>query len=393
MGCPYMSGHGGQPGRASNEYPFLEMYRPWSWVLSSLGNIVAVVILLWIIIRLWRSRRKAAVINYRRMVVKVKGDEVDKINAVVIGGLGFVGRSLVKQLVRNGNYHVNVLDSKLPDEDCLEHGVYSYIRCDLTNADDVETALRETMSDVVFHAANMDPTVDIKYLLTVSERGSESILLACQRAGVKRLIYTSSVAAVIGDRFRNYENIDETLPYPNNPCTAYSAGMAAAEELLLANNGHDGLSICVLRAGTVYGPSSLFFKTIQSYSRSNAKMDVVSVDHFAQAHVVADQKLCTKDISGKVYFISGEPVTYSEFCSLDPNSSVSGLQIWSKWLLSCVNVFIHGRSNVLLTDILLQLPSYSLDGSLAIKELGLEKSPPCKKFVEEYLAECHKHGL
>lgn len=394
MGCPYMSGgNRGRPGQASNEYPFEELYRPWSWLLGYLGNFLAIVILLWISMRLWRSRRKAAAIIYRRMVVKATGDEVDKINAVVIGGLGFVGRSLVKQLVRNGNYHVNVLDSKLPDEDCLENGVYSYIRCDLTNAGDIEMALRETTSDVVFHTASMDPTIDINYLLTVCERGSESVLLACQRAGVKRLIYTSSVAAVIGDRFRNYENIDETLPYPNNPCTAYSGGMAAAEELLLANSGKDGLLICALRAGTVYGPSSLLFKTAQSYSRSNTKMDVVSVDYLAQAHVVADQKLSTKDISGKAYLIPGEPVTCSEFCSFGPNQSVSGLQIWSKWLLSYMNAFIHGRSNVLLIDILLQLPSYSLDGSLAIKELGLEKSPSCKKSVEEYLAECHKRGL
>ena len=393
MGCPYMTGQKGPSAPASNQYPFQEMYRPWSWVLSYLGNFFALVVLLWIFLRIWRSRRKPAAISYRRLVVKATGDKVDKINAVVIGGLGFVGRSLVKQLVRNGGYHVNVLDSRLPDDDCQQDGVCSYIRCDLTNAGDVEMGLRETTSDVVFHTASMDPTVDINQLLTVSEKGSESVLLACQRAGVKRLIYTSSVAAVIGDKFRNYENINETLAYPANPCTAYSGGIAAAEELFLANNGRDELLICVLRAGTVYGPSTLVYKTAQGYSRSNTKMDVVSVDYLAQAHLVADQKLRTKDISGKVYFISGEPITCSEFCSFSPSQSVSGLQTWSKWLLSIINVFIHGRSNILLTNILLQLPSYSVDGSLAIKELGLEKSPPCKKSVEEYLAECHKHGL
>ena len=362
-------------------------------MLSYLGNIFALVLLVWIVLRIWRSRRKPIAVSYRRMVVKATGDKADKINAVVIGGLGFVGRSLVKQLVRNGGYHVNVLDSRLPEDDCQQDGVCSYIRCDLTIADNVEMGLRETKSDVVFHTASMDPTVDIKQLLTVSEKGSESVLLACQRASVKRLIYTSSVAAVIGDRFRNYENIDESLPHPANPCTAYSGAMAAAEELLLANNGKDELLICALRAGTVYGPNTIVYKTAQSYLRSNTKMDVVSVDYLAQAHLVADQKLSTKDISGKVYFICGEPVTCSEFCSFSPSQSVTGLQTWSKWLLSCINVFIHGRSNILLTDILLQLPSYSIDGSLAVKELGLEKSPPCKKSVEEYLAECHKHGL
>lgn len=388
-----MSSHGGPKGSANNEYPFEALYRPWSWVLSYFGNVLVVLVFLWIFIRLWRSRRKTLVVSYRRVVVKATGDEVDKAKAMVIGGLGFVGRRLVKQLVCNGNYHVSVLDHQLPDEDSQEDGVCSYVQCDLTSTDDIEVGLRETMSDVVFHTANMDPTVDINCLLTVSERGTENVLLACQRAGVKRLIYTSSVAAVIGDRFRNYENINETLQYPDKPCSTYSGGIAAAEEMLLANNGQDGLLICVLRAGTVYGPSSLFFKAAQKYSRSNAKMDVVPVDYFAQAHVIADQKLLTKDISGKVYFISGETMTCSEFCSFGSNQSVSGLQIWSKWLLSCVNSFISGRSNVLLTDVLLQLPSYTIDGSVAVKELGLEKSPPSKKTIEEYFAECHKSSL
>ena len=392
MGCPYMTGHKAPSGSGSNEYPFEELYRPWSWFLGYFGNVLAFLILWGIFIRLWRSRRKALAINYRRLVVKVIGDEVDETKAVVIGGLGFVGRSLVKQLVRNGGYRVSVLDCILPDEDCLEDGVCSYIRCDLTSTDDVEMALRETKPDVVFHTASMDPTVDITYLRTVSEKGSESILLACQRAEVKRLIYTSSVAAVIGDRYRNYEDMDESVAYPDKPCSAYSGGMAAGEELLLANNGQDGLMICVLRAGMVYGASSLLFKMVQNYSRSNSNMDVVSVDYFAQAHILADQKF-SKDIAGKVYFISGESLTCSEFCSFAPDLSVSGLRMWSKWLLSCMNSFIRGRSNVLLTDVLLQLPSYTIDGSLAVKELGLEKPPPCKQSVEEYLAQCHKSGL
>ena len=387
-----MTGHKAPSGSGSNEYPFEELYRPWSWFLGYFGNVLAFLILWGIFIRLWRSRRKALAINYRRLVVKVIGDEVDETKAVVIGGLGFVGRSLVKQLVRNGGYRVSVLDCILPDEDCLEDGVCSYIRCDLTSTDDVEMALRETKPDVVFHTASMDPTVDITYLRTVSEKGSESILLACQRAEVKRLIYTSSVAAVIGDRYRNYEDMDESVAYPDKPCSAYSGGMAAGEELLLANNGQDGLMICVLRAGMVYGASSSLFKMAQNYSRSNSNMDVVSVDYFTQAHVLADQKF-SKGIAGKVYFISGESLTCSEFCSFAPDLSVSGLRMWSKWILSCMNSFIRGRSNVLLTDVLLQLPSYTIDGSLAVKELGLEKPPPCKQSVEEYLAQCHKSGL
>lgn len=388
-----MSGHGAPSGPVSNEYPYQELYRPWSWGFSSFGNIFILLMLMWITVRLMRSRRKKAKVIYRRVVVKKSEEDSedptkDKTKAIVVGGLGFVGRSLVKHLIRDGTYQVHVLDRSLPDEDCREEGVHSYLRCDLMNDEDIEMGLRETGTDVVFHTASMDPTADIKYLMSVTEEGTEKILLASQRAGVKRLIYTSSVTAVIGDKFRNYENIDETLPYPDKPCTSYAAGMAAAEELLLANNNQNGLLICALRAGAIYGIDPIFFKSAHghSFKKRNSKLDAVSVDYFAQAHVVVDKKLSTNDISGKAYFISGESITCFDFCSFCVDQ-VSGLAVWSKWLLSCVNNFIYGRSNILLGQALLDMPSYTINGSLALKELSLEKPNPWKKSMEEYAIE------
>lgn len=393
MGCPYMSGSKAPSGPVSNEYPYQELYRPWSWGFSSFGNIFLLLILLWITIRLMRNRRKKVAVIYRRIVVKKSEEEAeDMTKALVIGGLGFVGRSLVKRLISDGSYQVHVLDRKLPNEDCREEGVYSYIRCDLMKDEDLEVGIREAGADVVFHTASMDPSADVRYLVSVSEQGSENVLLACQRAGVKRLIYTSSVAAVIGDKFRNYENIDETLPYPDKPCTSYAAGMAASEELLLANNKQDGLLICALRAGAVYGADPMFFKSTSghSFKKQNSKLDAISVDYFTQAHIVADKRLSTNDISGKAYFISGDTISCSDFCSFCVDPSVSGLAVWSKWLLNCVNNFLYGRSNVLLGETLLKLPSYSINGSLAMKELSLERPSSWKKSMEEYAIEYRK---
>jgi len=97
-----------------------------------------------------RGRRKKAKVIYRRVVVKKSEEDSedpakeDKTKALVIGGLGFVGRSLVKHLIRDGTYQVHVLDRSLPDEDCREEGVYSYLRCDLMNDEDIEVGLHET---------------------------------------------------------------------------------------------------------------------------------------------------------------------------------------------------------------------------------------------------------
>ncbi|XP_065916743.1 uncharacterized protein [Dysidea avara] len=393
MGCPYMSGSRAPSGPVSNEYPFQKLYRPWSWGFSSFGNVFILLMLIWITIRLMKNIRKKVTVVYRRVVVKKSEDDAEhKMKAIVIGGLGFVGRGVVKHLVRDGTYQVHVLDRRLPDEDCREEGVRSYVRCNLMNVEDVEMGIREAGADVVFHTASMDPTADVKYLVSVSEEGTEKVLLASQRAGVKRLIYTSSVAAVIGDRFRNYENIDETLPYPDKPCTRYAAGMAAAEELLLASDKQDGLLICALRAGAIYGIDPMFFKSTYGHSakKGDSNLDAISVDYFSKAHIVADKKLSTNDISGKAYFISGESITCSDFCSFNAGKSISGLAVWSKWLLNCVNNFVYGRSNILLGETLLELPNYTINGSLAMKELSLEKPSPWKKSMEEYTIEYHK---
>ena len=81
-------------------------------------------------------------------------------NAVVIGGSGYLGKRLVKQLLDDGNYQVHSLDLTIPPDTKRHPGVRSYIQTDITEKEHVKKALRGM--DVVFHTASTIPAIDYR---------------------------------------------------------------------------------------------------------------------------------------------------------------------------------------------------------------------------------------
>lgn len=74
-----------------------------------------------------------------------------KLQALVTGGSGFLGRCLCRMLIETGRYEVTVFDIR----PCPVDGVTS-ITGDLTKRDQVSTAC--SGKDVVFHVATASPT-------------------------------------------------------------------------------------------------------------------------------------------------------------------------------------------------------------------------------------------
>jgi nucleoside-diphosphate-sugar epimerase len=116
----------------------------------------------------------------------------------VIGGGGYLGKRLIKQLIDDGNYFVHSLDLTIPPDTKRDPSVRSYIRTDITNNQYIVEALRDM--DVVFHTASLIPiTVDItdEDLHKVNVIGTQNIIEAGKVNSVKRLIYTSSSCVVL----------------------------------------------------------------------------------------------------------------------------------------------------------------------------------------------------
>src|SRR5439155_6935 len=147
--------------------------------------------------------------------------------------------------------------------------------------------------------------------------GTENVLSGCRRAGVRKLIYTStpSVVAARG----HLEHVDERVPYPEKFECPYPATKALAEQLVLKANGVDGLLTVSVRPHLIFGPGDPHLlpriiergrngQLIQVGNGAN-KVDVVYVENAADAHLLAADRLGRAPIDGQAYFISqGAPL-------------------------------------------------------------------------------------
>ncbi len=233
--------------------------------------------------------------------------------ALVTGGGGFLGSAIVRRLVAHG------------DRVCsLSRGDYPELRAlgvELVQADiaDAEAVLRAAEGcDLVFHVAAR-PGIWGKYedYHRINVVGTENVLAACQRHGIRRLVYTSSPSVVFDGK--DMEDVDESVPYPEHYHAHYPKTKAIAEKLVLAANGAD-LATVALRPHLIWGPgdNQLVPRIIarakagrlRRIGPADKRVDTVYIDNAADAHLLAADRLQPgAAIGGKAYFISqGEPI-------------------------------------------------------------------------------------
>jgi UDP-glucose 4-epimerase len=172
------------------------------------------------------------------------------LNAVVVGGSGFIGSHLVDRLVDVG-WDVTVLDLRERRYEPHPAGI-RFIRGDLSQPYLVREALLG--AEVVFHLAwatihetsNRDPAADVRLNLIPSIHLAE----ACREANVRRLIFVSSGGTVYGPT--RDEPISET--HPLEPVTAYGITKLAVEKYLEMFRYLLGLDYVILRPSVPYGP-------------------------------------------------------------------------------------------------------------------------------------------
>ena len=190
------------------------------------------------------------------------------------------------------------------------------LRGNLVDAAAVASAVQG--ADVVFHVA-AKPGIWGAYEAyhQANVTGTEHVIAACRRHGVRRLVYTSSPSAVFDGR--DMEGVDESAPYPSHFDAHYPRTKALAEQRVRAANDPQ-LATVSLRPHLIWGPGDnhLLPRLVARAragqlrrigSRPNL-IDTVHVDNAADAHLLAADRLAPgSPIAGKVYFISqGDPV-------------------------------------------------------------------------------------
>ncbi|MDO9497036.1 MAG: NAD-dependent epimerase/dehydratase family protein [Nocardioides sp.] len=168
-------------------------------------------------------------------------DPVDDL-ALVTGGSGYFGSLLVAELRARGR-RVRVLD--LHDADDRPADV-DFVAGDIRSAVDVRRALDGV--GAVFHNVAQVPLARDKELFdSVNVGGTETLLRACEDAGVRKVVHTSS-SAVFGVPAANPVT-RETVP---RPAEAY--GRAKYEgELLCQAAVSRGLDVTIVRPRTILG--------------------------------------------------------------------------------------------------------------------------------------------
>jgi GlcNAc-P-P-Und epimerase len=167
---------------------------------------------------------------------------VPALNVGVIGGAGFIGLRLAERLVAKG-HRVRVGDLREAAIDGAE-----FVRCDITDRESVDTFVRGL--DVVFNLAaeHRDDVRPVERYALVNIEGSRNVCHAAKAHGIRRIVFTSSVA-VYG---LPAGPVSEDAPCA--PFNEYGRTKLLAEELYRAWSAEDhGRTLVVVRPTVVFG--------------------------------------------------------------------------------------------------------------------------------------------
>jgi nucleoside-diphosphate-sugar epimerase len=165
---------------------------------------------------------------------------------LVTGGSGYFGGLLVARLHAQG-HSVRVLDLNDSDE---RPASVELVRGDIRDPGVTGDACAGI--EVVFHNVAQVPLAkDLELLRTVNVDGTETLLRACEAAGVSKVVHTSS-SAVFGVPERN-PVLPSTAPAPRE---AYGRAKLAAEYACWAAVGR-GLDVSIVRPRTILGHGRL----------------------------------------------------------------------------------------------------------------------------------------
>jgi UDP-glucose 4-epimerase len=179
--------------------------------------------------------------------------------ALVTGGAGFIGSTLVDRLVSEG-HEVVVLDDLSTGSlenlaDALATGKVEHVEADLAGPD-LAGVVAEARPEVVFHLAAQadvrrsvaDPVADAR----VNVLGSVALAKAAVEQGAGRLVFAASGGTAYGEPDPADLPVDED--YPPGATNPYGVAKRTVEDYLTSFGDLYGLEAVSLRLGNVYGP-------------------------------------------------------------------------------------------------------------------------------------------
>jgi dihydroflavonol-4-reductase len=231
---------------------------------------------------------------------------------LITGGSGFVGAAVVRQLVQAG-HAVRALTRPTSARTNLAGLPVEIVQGDLRDAASLARAMAGIR--VVFHVA-ADYRLWARHpqeIVATNVEGTRALMEAALRAGVERIVYTSSVATLKARP--DGAASDETMPLdPAAAVGAYKYSKVAAERLVEAMVAERKLPAVIVNPSTPIGPRDVRptptgrIIVEAAAGRMPAYVDtglnLVHVDDVATGHLLA----LTKGRIGERYILGGQDV-------------------------------------------------------------------------------------
>ena len=176
---------------------------------------------------------------------------------LVTGAAGFIGSTLVDRLLVDGHSVVGVDDLSSGRSENLgpaeRNADFEFVKADIVDADLIGL-LADTRPEVIFHLAAQisvrhsvdDPPFDA----SVNVVGTVRLAEAARRAGVRKVVHTSSGGSIYGTP-PAYPTNEDT---PTDPTSPYAASKVAGEVYLNTFRNLYGLECSHIAPANVYGP-------------------------------------------------------------------------------------------------------------------------------------------
>ena len=235
-------------------------------------------------------------------------------NILVTGAAGFIGRHLVKTLVKKGHFVRGLLLPQENGDELADLGV-EIRRGDLTRPDSL-VGVAQNM-DTVYHLAAR--TLDWgtrKQFKAVMVDGTRNVLVE-SRGHISRFVYCSSIAALgLGKALAGLkENADRKvcgIPYCDTKILS--------EDLVKEFCTQNSIDYTIIRPANVFGPGSVWVREILDafergpfplINKGRAPGAFIYIDNLVEGMILAGQL----DIAvGKTYhFRDDYPITWAEY--------------------------------------------------------------------------------
>jgi len=327
------------------------------------------------------------------------------VQILLTGATGFVGAAILRRLARE-DVDIRVLVRETSDRSNLEGFNVDICLGDLRNKASLSAAVQDcealihTAADYRLWAKNPHEMID------ANVQGTANILEAAAEAGVKKVVYTSSVAA-LGKSNNGHPVTEDTPSYLSDKIGTYKKSKYLAEEKALRIYREQNLPIVIVNPSAPIGPGDIkptptgrmvlecAKGKIPAYVESG--LNVVHVDDVAEGHWLALQK----GKPGEKYILGSENLTLLEILTKVAKASevrpprfkvphnivlpIAHLsEFWARWIT-------HKEPFTTVDGVRMSKRPMYFSSDKAKRELGYQPVP-IQSAIEESVAWFRSHG-